>query len=485
MARKELSSDERLALLQDLAQLKADDDDAASQDPKWFLPLASHARALRKETLIVRGGRGAGKTALFHFLGHLNSVSTPIRGWEIPVDVEWVPGFDRGLDHPSEEVVGLFASQHRNDEQRLRLFWYGLVCLRLAKHLHHPLPTGTLSHLAERPDLPSPDDVANAAGSSLPELSSWLDTMERELANRGATIIVTYDRLDRIWGSGRPDIQMTTSLLGLWLAFADRYRHLRPKVFVREDLFQSALSAFPDASKLEARSVSIEWKVEDIYLVLLKHMANISDRLRDWTSTGTYAVNFDRHDTLGWLPPQSLPEFGNPSQKGFVVHLVGEKMGSGQRKGYSHRWIPNHLQDAHGNVVPRSIVNLIRNAAHFASRQGVSARGTRLLVPAALQGALETTSLRRVAELKEEFPVVSRLEHLRGKEVMMSRADAVQALSRSSGPLDTFDGDGEDALRRLIQVGVMKERADGRIDVADIYREGFGILRRGGIKQAR
>jgi len=67
----------------------------------------------------------------------------------------------------------------------------------------------------------------------------------------------------------------------MWLSLADRYRRIRPKIFVREDLFQASLAKFPDASKLDARSVSLEWRVEDLYRVLIKHMANTSDRSRN------------------------------------------------------------------------------------------------------------------------------------------------------------------------------------------------------------
>lgn len=40
-------------------------------------------------------------------------------------------------------------------------------------------------------------------------------------------------------------------------------------------------------------------------------------------------------------------------------------------------------------------------------------------------------------------------------------------------------------LHTLIELGAMSERDDGRIDVPDIYRYGFGILRKGGVKRPR
>ena len=79
-APKALTDSDRRTLLNDLAALKSDDDDAVQQSPIWFLPLDAHARALRPETLVVRGGRGAGKSSLFIFSG----MSKKIRYWFAP-----------------------------------------------------------------------------------------------------------------------------------------------------------------------------------------------------------------------------------------------------------------------------------------------------------------------------------------------------------------------------------------------------------------
>lgn len=276
---------------------------------------------------------------------------------------------------------------------------------------------------------------------------------------------------------------MIASLLAMWMALADRYRRIRPKIFVRDDLFQASFAAFPDASKLEARSVSLEWRVEDLYRVLIKHMANLSEGLRHWITSSVRGIPLAEAAELGWMPPLSLPEFGANSQKGFVDHLAGERMGSGDAKGYTYRWIPNRLQDAHSRAVPRSILSLIRNAAQDALKRGCSALNLRLLHPHELARAIESTSLRRVDELKEEFPVVARLENLRGKAVMLARKDVVRAMAIAPASDDDFGVDGEAVLREFVELGVMSERPDGRIDVPDIYRYGFGILRKGGVRR--
>jgi hypothetical protein len=492
-APKSLTDDQRIELLSDLTALKSDEDDPVAQSPKWFLPLEAHARALRPETLVVRGGRGAGKSALFQFLGHLQkdpSLASTMPDLVMPVEsLTWCDGFGSGSVHPSLEVIGVFDRTASDDDQR-RFFWFAWLCVRLSIATGAPLPDGPGRALCggkpptnlEQNAARDPQVLAAVGRKDLVALSAWMDGLERGLT---AAVVMTYDRLDRIGSTSGTRQQMTASLLAMWLSLADRYRRIRPKIFVREDLFQSSLARFPDASKLEARSVSLEWRVEDLYRVLIKHMANTSDLLKSWIESSSRGIPLVSSGALGWVPPRTLPETGPGSQKHFVDHLAGEMMGSGPKKGHTYRWIPNRLQDAHARAVPRSFLGLVRNAATFAINRGPSAQYLRLLAPVELAGALDNTSRLRAKEIEEEFPVVARLENLRGKIVMLARKVAVEALSKPLAKDDQYGTDGELVLQTLIDLGVMSERSDGKIDVPDIYRYGFGILRKGGVKRPR
>jgi hypothetical protein len=396
-------------------------------------------------------------------IGHLHSTT-------------WCEGFSSGIAHPQLAVVGAFDKTATDDQRRF--FWFAWLCIRLATVTKVKLPEGLRQSLQAAGQ--DPHHLAEAAGRELSSLSSWMDKVEQNLSD---PIVITYDSLDRIGSTSATRQRITASLLAMWLSLADRYRRVRPKIFVREDLFQASLSTFPDASKLDARSVSLEWRVEDLYRVLIKHMANTSDGLKDWVQGSSRGIALRDGNALGWIPPDSLPETGPGSQKGFVDHLAGELMGSGAKKGLTYHWIPNRLQDAHARAVPRSVISLIRNAATFAISHGPGAQNLRLLTPLELQGALENTSKRRVNELREEFPVVARLENLRGATVMLARKTAIAALSQPAGTEDEHGNDGELVLHTLIELGAMSERDDGRIDVPDIYRYGFGILRKGGVKR--
>src|SRR5262249_29606853 len=155
------------------------------------------------------------------------------------------------------------------------------------------------------------------------------------------------------------------------------------------------------------RSVSIDWDVESLYRATVRHMAEASPGLLTWLRGTKHGFTLDSKHPIGWMPgpmPESV-------QKAFADRLAGEVMGAGARKGYTYRWIPNHLQDAQTRVVPRSVLVLIGEAARVALKIPLSA-GTRLITPQDLAAALIETSRARVGEIREEYKLVNRLENL-------------------------------------------------------------------------
>jgi len=161
--------------------------------------------------------------------------------------------------------------------------------------------------------------------------------------------------------------------------------------------------------------------------MLIRHLGAF-DGLRDWLTTGTNIIPLTDRAELGWFPPEALPEDGRSSQRRFAEKLSGELMGEGVRKGFTYRWIPNHLQDAHGLIVPRPFLNIVGFAAQWALQRGPKAQYSRLLHYTELQAALEQTSLYRAKELAEEHPVVQRLELLRNMVLLTDRRTLVGRL---------------------------------------------------------
>ena len=441
---------------------------------KVFQPLYAHRLALRREAVVILGGRGAGKSALFRLLRELGNGET-IRaffGEDVP-EGGWIEGFSDGPAHPQQAELDNFAA--RASDTALRAFWITHLVRRVvaeAPKLGQHMPPGL-----------GADWSLDRAESVVTPGAHQLDAIEQALSSAGETIFVSYDHLDRLGQFDRSIRQRYVStLLALWLSLSNRYRHLRAKIFLREDLFDAAQSTFADAGKLRGRAVSIEWDVPSLYGLLVRYMAS-AEATREWLGevTGLELKPWGRD--FGFLPP----EMDEPLQRVFAERLAGKLMGSGVKKGYTYRWIPNRLQDGRGRIVPRSVMNLIGHACREARGKPLR-RGSRLVTPQDLWAALRPTSAARVAEVGEEFPPVRRLEHLQGEQVLMDKALVLRRLGEpASGETVTRPMPGEAVFEELVRLGVLVIREDrygkGRIDVPDLYRYGYGILRKGGVKR--
>lgn len=437
-----------------------------------FLPLPGHVLALRKETVVVLGGRGAGKSALFRVLQELNTPKQlrDFFGSDVP-DATWLDAFSQAMHHPQVEVLDEFAT--RAEDLDLRAFWM----THLVRHLVE-------QHIPGLPDAPFLDGQGwqlERARTHVSAAADYLDRAERVLEASGRLVFATYDHLDRL---GQFDARLRqrylNTLLALWLSLSNRYQHLRGKLFVREDLFDGAQASFADAGKLRGRSASLEWDVPALYRLLVRYMAFANEGARQWLKT-IGGLNLHEDAQGGWLPP----EMGEPLQRAFAERLAGRLMGTGVKKGFVYRWIPKRLQDGRVRIVPRSILNLVGHACAAATSRPLK-RGTQLLRPQELWAALEPTSRARVREVAEEYPPVQRLEHLRGQQVLMERDFIVSRLDRpAEGDKAQRTLPGSAVFDELVRLGVLVVRDDryggGRVDVPDLYRYGYGILRKGGV----
>jgi hypothetical protein len=481
-----MSNPDRKALLTHMAAL-ATDADAVSSPRAVFLPLPSHCLALRPEIVVIEGSRGAGKTALFHLVNELGErIGEFFEDKSIP-SATWVDGFSEHRHHPSPTVLDELVSKlNTASDTPLRAFW--------ALHL--------LARLRDDgvPGARLPEDVAEVYDEAAQDLVRWvphaeqriasvmsaLDQIDATLAKQRKLVFASYDHLDRL---GLLETTRSTrqrlirALVALWLSFSTRYKNLRAKIFLRPDLFEEAERSFADASKLRPRSVSLDWDVESLYRLLVRHLANAGphvEAMRVWlTSAGIELSQHPADKTFGVMPPH----LGERGQKSLAKKLAGDVMGKGPKKGYTYRWIPARLKDAGGRIVPRSFLRIIAYAAKDALRDPPG-RGP-LLQPPQLVQALKSTSNDRVNELREEYLFVGRLANLREKAMLMERKEVVRLLAQPGADADGFGKDGESVIEELLRIGVFETRSDGRIDVPDIYRYGYGIKRRGGAAAPR
>lgn len=476
-----MNRDQRLPLLSQMELLQLEEAENIREHAQTFLPLTNHTLALRPEIVVVRGGRGAGKSALFQLIKEVGSDVTKLFADARIPHAEWIDAFsDTSTAHPTVMALDELANKQPSDSA-LRAFWLAHLLTQLSRGRQMPLPDGftelVVAHANE------PERWIGWAQANVAAVSSAIDGIERSLESQ--TVFATYDHLDRLGQHDREvRARYVATLLSLWLSLSNRYRRIRSKIFLRDDLFDAAERAFADASKLRARSVSLEWTVEDLFRAAVRHLAvgadDQADTMRAWLRE-IPQLELQQHSGFGLLPGP-MPE---PRQKAFAKALAGELMGSGAKKGFTYRWIPNRLQDAKKRIVPRSMLNLLGLAAVAAKKKPLNS-GKRLILPADLAGALSDVSKRRANEVEQEYPIVLRLQNLSNEVVLLQRTLVVERLAiRVPKEPPGLSTNGEVVLDELVDLGVLSIRDNGKIDVPDIFRYGFGIKRKGGVARPR
>jgi hypothetical protein len=464
-----------------------------------FLPVPSYRSVLEPDILLILGGRGAGKTELFRLLARPTGREILRNRTHFRSSVEltqtiWVAAFGRPKQQekqfPSPETVDLLMKNA--DPIRWRAFWLGLILgiLIQKENLSSANWTKGLSGsclAALRDSLSMPSQWFSFVINEFEQANHALDVLDNSLIEENKWLFVTYDELDRLVPSHADLALPIKELLAFWLDRWRRWERIRPKIFLRTDLFQDEFLGFPDASKLQGHQVRLEWSAIYLYQLFIKRLANSSFEMRNYV--GLVRGLLGQEDPhLGVIPTLDEHLFER-----FMEQLVGEFMGAGPRKGYTFSWIPNHLQDAGGRIAPRSFLKLFATAAErkLGSLKEVGNVGLQLLQPSDLQGSLMKTSADRIAELaQEEYPWLEALKaSLEDLEVPMPTPKFLEVLRTTSWSKDPSkrppSTEAYNILRRLAQLGVVELRLDGRINVPEIYLYGFKLKRRGGIKRPK
>jgi hypothetical protein len=171
-------------------------------------------------------------------------------------------------------------------------------------------------------------------------------------------------------------------------------------------------------------------------------------------------------------------------------------MGSGTRRGVPYTWIVNHLADAQGQATPRSFLTAIRKASEETVYRFRDAE--RPLHYEGLKRGVQAASAIRIAELEEDHPWLSELmkpfavrrslvpfieevfEHVLN-EAFGSIPEDVPGLAERL-PKDLRSQGIYGLTTYLAQLGLLTPMQDHRLNMPDIYRIGFKLGRRGGIK---
>jgi hypothetical protein len=464
---------------------------------KNFLPIADYRYVLEPSTLLILGGRGVGKTELFRLLalpsGRQSLVKTlGIRSLATLSQTTWIAGFGRtsriGRRFPTPESVEIQLGNATSIEWRS--FWIGLILGSLLQEEDFKFRDFLIQKIGVEIVTVLEGDLSRLSiwqpivNQDFEKLNSALDELDQKLIETDNWLFITYDELDRLVTSYTALAAPIRELLALWLDRSRRWDRIRPKIFLRTDLFQEDFLKFPDASKLQAHQVKLEWKHSWLYQLLVKRLANSGAEMTKYLQSIPGLI-VESENGLGWTATSNERLFEELIEK-----MIGKYMGVNAKKGITYRWIPNHLQDTGGRIAPRSFLKLFALAATSRRQQySFVENTTTLLQPSDLQGALINTSEARIRELAyEEYPWLESLKtSLVGLKVPVQKDKFLEILrstvwSENIGKQPPASNP-EEILKYLLQLGVVESRSDGRINMPEIYLYGFGVKRQGGVQR--
>jgi hypothetical protein len=489
-----------------------------------FLP-KSHARALHPNSMLVVGGRGAGKSFWWNVLqeaDHRALIETLQPDVKLHRSSLCVPGFGLRSEparYPSPEALSALLAV---DKQTPAQVWRALM-VRSALTAVAPIVVDTdkapslaawwAARREEAVDWPAwVSWVSENAG----EVDRLLHEADQELERQGRMLVVLFDALDRCAHDWDSFYKAVRGLLETTLSFRSRAR-IRAKVFLRTDQFdERRLAGFADASKLLASRVELRWSSKELYALLFQLLANhpahgavfrgiaaevtevprkegrrtVMEQLAPWTEPAGL-------DGL-WPVPAPLQHDADLQQALFHV-MSGPAMGKNRRRGLPYRWVINHLWDAHERVTPRPFLLALRTAAARTEDER-SGHDSALHYDEIKQGITAASRL-RVTEVQEDYdwlPAV--MPPLRDLTVPCGFAE-IQARWDETGTIEELERDSESGRYRLApahlsdgaagvvkdleQLGILYRTRDGRENMPDIYRIHFGLKRKGGIRPPR
>ncbi|WP_042861754.1 hypothetical protein [Dickeya sp. NCPPB 3274] len=443
-----------------------------------YIPPA-HLKALRPESLLVVGTRGVGKSVWTAALG--DPALRKVLGSSIPqLDITDIHiGFSERPQNDAYPDSDTFS--HLVKSVDAYDIWRTIVISGIGKLTQQPL-------LAQQANW---SQKVSWVQQHPEEIAATLSQANQSLEGNGRYALILFDALDRLSTDWSIMDNIVRGLLRvvLWLK---PYSRLTTKVFLREDQLERTVTDFPDASKLLATKAELSWARHDLHGLLWQYLINgetsQGDVLRE-----CYERTLNKppeHSDSRFVPHDDVKR-ETPSQRELFEALAGPWMGKDRRRGVPYVWAVSHLADGKGRTSPRSFLAAIRQAAEDSMERYPDY--TYSLHYESIKRGVQKASEIRVSELTEDYPWVSEfLTPLNGLNVpidfsvIQQRWDHSfpQGMPENPNKLPPQHAQkGWPGLKLdLLRIGVFEERNSERIDMPDLYRVGFGLGRKGGVK---
>jgi len=451
-----------------------------SPDSRFVYVPPAHLKALRLESNVVIGSRGVGKsfwTAALNTPNLRAMLGVSVRDLENTRVIRIGFAGNENIDaYPTPEVIAELIRQGFTPYE----IWRAVIVRWLVTITKDTIPTETWA--------------ASASWvKSNPELLARISQSANNLLlSNNEKGLILFDALDRSSNDWQTMDTIVRDLLkvALWMK---SYSHIHAKVFLREDQFSRTVTDFPDASKLLATKAELTWQPHDLHGLLWQLLCNALGEQGELLRTIYTTV-------IGKTPLQNKEIWSladearreSRQQRELFEALAGRWMGKDRRRGVPYVWTVSHLADGKGRTSPRSFLAAVREAAED-SRDRYPEHPWSLHYESIKRGVQKASSI-RIDELAEDYPWATHmLGALQGLTVpcefavIQDRWDHRFPTGIKTGDYDRLppqhlERGWTGILEDLERLGLFERMKDSRINMPDLYRVGFGLGRRGGVK---
>ncbi len=452
--------------------------------PYRYIP-ETHWKALHPDNALVEGIRGSGKSFWWKVLqdprfraivGHFLPKTGIDKNTIVSAGFGEISSPD---DFPGKDILSNLSSKH-DSRQIWRTIIFYHVCKEAKKDIiaNQDMWKDRIEYVINNPE----------------KVEKTFYEIDQGLEEKKVYHLILFDALDRAADNWKTMRNLIRGLLQVLLEFK-YYKRIRAKAYLRTDQISDPLVAdFPDSSKLLSDKMELRWPRNELYGLLWQYLCNESqygEEFRDGCNK-LLEIKWNKYNNIWIVPKEAIEE---KAQREIFNQIAGPWMGKDRRRGFPYTWLPNHLGDATDQVSPRSFLAAVRHAAEDSIK--IEYEKYPLYYESIKRGVAEASRI-RVRELKEDYPWVDKLMNpLSGmsvpcdiKEIKMrwTDSDTLGNLERQIEneelklpPAHLTEG-ADGVIKDLIQLGIFRLMKDSRVNIPDVYRVGYNLGRRGGVK---
>lgn len=440
-----------------------------------FYPRKDYRYMFEPNKFLILGDKGTGKTALFSVLNHPNYARHLAEYCGVNSTLlqnsKWITAFDKNELFPSQSNF----YQLRN-YTKIQITNYWLLLLVRSILLDFPDITDQFKGIS---DCKLSELKNYAKDESITEqIEDFLTDLDSKLLKDGETLFFVYDYLDF---SLSPEENMRGryigALISIWHDYHSRFRNIKSKIFLRNDIFNREVETETDKVKILNQAMVIEWNYDQLLNVVWKRLLSnykYSPELKSLFKEFVNYLDFKNVEYLGIIPNLSEQE-----NRKILEVLFGKYMGS-NNKAFPYNWIIYHTSDAKRKMYPRSILTLFSNTG---KKQLEDTREFKYPIrPYNMEISMDKVSQDRVIDLSEEYPSLRKIFKDLNTVVQnfpIADAELIEGLEK----LGIEDPIGTIAI--LNEIGVIypykysSKKYGKRFHIPDLYLFGMDLKRRG------